>query len=183
MMRQQNLKIAVVDDDDVFRSLVSSLLSKDTGFQIFEAASGQELDQIFSRADIDCVMLDYNLGNENGFSIKERMERLIPAVPPVVMLTGDGRESTVIMALRMGMDDYLPKLDLKAATLISRSLAPWRGIATPSANGPSISGSFGRPASIRQLACRAGRTWRSGSPASSRCLPAVDRPTGLSRSN
>jgi DNA-binding NarL/FixJ family response regulator len=40
------------------------------------------------------------------------------SVPPMIMLTGDGRESTVIKALRMGMDDYLPKRDLKAVTLI-----------------------------------------------------------------
>jgi diguanylate cyclase (GGDEF)-like protein len=40
-------------------------------------------------------------------------------VPPIIMLTGDGRESTVIKALRMGMEDYLSKRDLNAAGLIA----------------------------------------------------------------
>ena len=118
-IRQQNLSIAVVEDDVVFRALVSSLLTKDTQFQVFEAASGEALDRILSEAAIDCILLDYNLGNDNGFAIKERMERQHRSVPPVIMLTGDGRESTVIKALRMGMDDYLPKRDLKAITLLS----------------------------------------------------------------
>ena len=119
LIRQQNLSIAVVEDDAVFRGLVSSLLTKDTQFQVFEAASGEALDQILSEAAIDCILLDYNLGNDNGFAIKERIESQHRSVPPVIMLTGDGRESTVIKALRMGMHDYLPKRDLKAVTLIS----------------------------------------------------------------
>ena len=117
--REQPLSIAIVEDDVVFRSLVSSLLSKETQFQVFEAASGETLDRILSEAAIDCILLDYNLGDDNGFAIKERIERQHQSVPPVIMLTGDGRESTVIKALRMGMDDYLPKRDLKAVTLIS----------------------------------------------------------------
>jgi diguanylate cyclase (GGDEF)-like protein len=117
--REQPLSIAIVEDDVVFRSLVSSLLSKETQFRVFEAASGETLDQILREAAIDCILLDYNLGDDNGFAIKERIERQYQSVPPVIMLTGDGRESTVIKALRMGMDDYLPKRDLKAVTLIS----------------------------------------------------------------
>jgi len=118
-IRQQNLSIAIVEDDVVFRGLISSLLTKDTQFRVFEAASGEALDQILSEAAIDCILLDYNLGNDNGFAIKERIERQHRSVPPVIMLTGDGRESTVIKALRLGMDDYLPKRDLKAITLLS----------------------------------------------------------------
>lgn len=119
LTRQQPLNIAIVEDDVVFRSLVSSLLTKETQFQVFEAASGEALDQILREAAIDCILLDYNLGDDNGFAIKDRIERQHQSVPPVIMLTGDGRESTVIKALRMGMDDYLPKRDLKAVTLIS----------------------------------------------------------------
>ena len=119
LISQQNLNIAIVEDDVVFRGLVSSLLTRDTLFQVFEAASGEALDRILSEAAIDCILLDYNLGNDNGFAIKERIERQHRSVPPIIMLTGDGRESTVIKALRMGMDDYLPKRDLKAITLLS----------------------------------------------------------------
>jgi diguanylate cyclase (GGDEF)-like protein len=117
--REQQLSIAIVEDDVVFRSLVSSILSKEKQFQVFEAASGETLDQILSEAAIDCILLDYNLGDDNGFAVKDRIERQHQSVPPVIMLTGDGRESTVIKALRMGVDDYLPKRDLKAVTLIS----------------------------------------------------------------
>jgi DNA-binding response OmpR family regulator len=108
---QQHLGIAIVDDDVVYRSVISSLLTKETQFHFFEAASGQALDQILSAETIDCILLDYNLGDENGFAIKQRIGRQHQSVPPIIMLTGDGRESTVIKALRMGMEDYLSKRD------------------------------------------------------------------------
>jgi diguanylate cyclase (GGDEF)-like protein len=116
---QQRLNVAIVEDDAIFRSLVSAILSKETQFQVFEAASGAALDQILSETAIDCIVLDYNLGDDNAFAIKERVELQLQSAPPIIMLTGDGRESTVIRALRMGIEDYLPKRDLKAGTLIS----------------------------------------------------------------
>jgi diguanylate cyclase (GGDEF)-like protein len=116
---QQHLGIAIVEDDVVYRSLISSLLAKQTQFHVFEAASGQALDQILGAETIDCILLDYNLGDENGFAIKQRIGLRHQSAPPVIMLTGDGRESTVIKALRMGMEDYLSKSDLNAAGLIA----------------------------------------------------------------
>ena len=37
-------------------------------------------------------VLDYNLGTESGFAIKDRLVTRYPVVPPIIMLTGDGRE-------------------------------------------------------------------------------------------
>jgi diguanylate cyclase (GGDEF)-like protein len=116
---QQHLGIAIVEDDIVFRRLISALLAKQTQFHVFEAASGEALDQILSAEAIDCILLDYNLGDENGFAIMQRIGLKYQSVPPIIMLTGDGRESTVIKALRMGMEDYLSKRDLNAAGLIA----------------------------------------------------------------
>lgn len=119
LIAQQPLGIAIVEDDVVFRGVISALLTRETQFRVFEAESGQALDQILSEATIDCILLDYNLGDDNGFALRERIVGRYQSVPPFIMLTGDGRESTVIKALRMGIDDYLPKRDLKATTLIS----------------------------------------------------------------
>jgi hypothetical protein len=53
---QQHLGIAIVDDDVVYRGVISSLLTRETQFHIFEAASGQALDQILSAETIDCIL-------------------------------------------------------------------------------------------------------------------------------
>ena len=118
-LSQEHLGIAIVDDDDVYRSYVSALASKDTNFAIFEASSEEELCRILDSQKIDCIILDYNLGTESGFAIRDHLPDRYPVVPPIVMLTGDGRESTVIKALRLGFNDYLPKRGLTGNALIS----------------------------------------------------------------
>jgi DNA-binding response OmpR family regulator len=70
LIAQQPLHIAIVEDDVVFRGIVSSMLTRETQFRVFEAELGQALDQILSEATIDCILLDYNLGDDNGFALR-----------------------------------------------------------------------------------------------------------------
>ncbi|MCC8967294.1 diguanylate cyclase [Bradyrhizobium sp. Pear76] len=118
-LSHEYLGIAIVDDDDVYRSYVSALVSKNTRFSVFEASSGEELYRILDSQKVDCIILDYNLGTESGFAVRDRLGERYHSVPPIVMLTGDGRESTVIKALRLGFNDYLAKRELTADGLIS----------------------------------------------------------------
>jgi diguanylate cyclase (GGDEF)-like protein len=118
-LSHEHLGIAIVDDDDVYRSYVSALASKNTNFAIFEASSEEELCRILDSEKIDCIILDYNLGTESGFTVRDHLRDRYQIVPPIVMLTGDGRESTVIKALRLGLNDYLAKRDLTVDALIS----------------------------------------------------------------
>ena len=111
--------VAVVDDDPVYRKFVSLILEKGAGIDVLEASCEEDLIKILNQQPIDCILLDYNLGVDNGFSVKERLNGRFSVLPPVVMLTGDGRERTVIRALRLGIDDYVSKRDLKAEDLLS----------------------------------------------------------------
>lgn len=114
---EEHLGIAVLDDDDGFRELTCALLSARTPFVTFPAASGEELIEILSQQRIDCIVLDYNLGEENGFLIKSKLDESFKETPPIIMVTGDGRESTAIKAFRMGVHDYIPKLSMQPRSL------------------------------------------------------------------
>jgi diguanylate cyclase (GGDEF)-like protein len=115
----ETLGIAVVDDDEVYRAFLSHLIVGNSNFKVFEAASGEMLNRILDTEAIDCVVLDYNLGAESGFAVKVQLDRRQSVAPPIVMLTGDGRESTVIKAFHLGINDYLAKRGLNAGSLIS----------------------------------------------------------------
>lgn len=116
---QEHLGIAIVDDDAVFREVTCAMLSSGSAFVPFPAASSDDLFAVLSQQRIDCIVLDYHLGDSNGLSIKNQVDHLFPEPPPIVMLTGDGRESTVIKAFRMGVNDYLPKHNLQPKSLVS----------------------------------------------------------------
>ena len=112
-------RIAIVDDDDIYREFISALLRADGRFVVFDAADGEALCGILDRQAIDCVVLDYHVGDESGFSIKRRLQDRFAVVPPIVMLTGDDSQSTVISALRLGISDWVPKRDMETEGLFA----------------------------------------------------------------
>lgn len=113
------LAIALLDDDALYREYVGLLLSKQRNIVYFPAADVDELLAILDVETIDCVLLDYNLGQDTGLTVHASIAERYSNPPPTVMLTGDGRERTVIKAMRLGIRDYLPKRDLKIEELVA----------------------------------------------------------------
>ncbi|MCV5676019.1 response regulator, partial [Escherichia coli] len=58
--------------------------------------------------DIALVVLDMMLPDTNGLRVLQQIQKLRPTLP-VVMLTGMGSESDVVVGLEMGADDYICK--------------------------------------------------------------------------
>lgn len=119
---RERLSLVVVDDDEFYREYATAMIEKNSDFVVYGASCGEDLYDIVSSRPIDCVVLDYNLGNENAFSVKERLHTRYKTVPPIVMLTGDEGQGTVIKAFRLGINDYVPKHDLTPEVLISAIL-------------------------------------------------------------
>lgn len=115
---EEHLGVVVVDDDPIFREIVCATLRRTSHFVVFEAGSGDELVALLEQQSIDCIVLDYDLGMETGLAVKQRIEALRSERLPIVMLTGDGRESTAIRAFRMGIADYVPKRGLQPEHLV-----------------------------------------------------------------
>ena len=113
----ETLHVMVVDDDSVCRDYLARLLEA-AGVRAFQARNGAELLALLSHQEIDCIVLDYNLGEETGLGIYQQLKEALQDPPPVVMLTGEGRDSTIIEALRGGMSDYLSKHDLTRDKLL-----------------------------------------------------------------
>jgi CheY-like chemotaxis protein len=108
-LADESLGLVIVDDDAVYRELLSAAVGKLSKFAIFEADSGDALEKILATERIDCVALDYDLGVESGLLIKQRIDESFPRHAPIILMTGVGDESTAVRAFRMGMADYLPK--------------------------------------------------------------------------
>jgi len=116
------LGVVVVDDDQIFREIICATVAKKSKFVIWEASSGKDLFDILSIRQIDCIILDYDLGEESGFAVMQRIGEIFSGPPPIIMMTGGGRESTAIRAFRMGVCDYLPKTGLRPEHLVTSIL-------------------------------------------------------------
>ena len=115
----RKIHLAVVDDDPLFLDHVSTFLAHQGGMHVVQAKSGRELFRALDAGPVDCVVLDYDLGDETGLSVGEKLRESLNDPPPVIMLTVKGSERTAIKAFRSGFSDYVSKRNLDTNELLS----------------------------------------------------------------
>ncbi len=116
--------ILVIDDDVAICELLSDVL----GAHAFEVVAcqngGEALATVARRADIALALLDMILPDTNGLLVLQQLQRTRPELP-VIMLSGLGSESDVVVGLEMGADDYIAK-PFNARVVVARVKAVLR---------------------------------------------------------
>jgi DNA-binding response OmpR family regulator len=100
------ISIIVVDDDQRMGAALQRNLTK-VGYQVTLASSGQALRQAYRRTQADLVLLDLNLGSEDGIDIAR--ELVATTSVAVIIITGRIDVQDRIEGLDAGADDYLVK--------------------------------------------------------------------------
>ena len=116
------LRIMVIDDHAEFRTLIRHhLLLRWPAATVIEhdPMTAGPLPDDFTGADLDAILLDYQLGTaEDGFHYLKRI-RGRAGSPPVIMLTASGNEDLAVRAIKSGAADYIPKQGMNHERLIS----------------------------------------------------------------
>jgi len=97
----------IVDDDKTFRD-ATCLLIEDEGHYAQPAANGEAALANLKEDRFDAVLLDVNLGRENGLDVLDQILKVQPNMP-VVMFTAQGTVKTAVEAMRRGALDFLEK--------------------------------------------------------------------------
>lgn len=101
------LKVLVVDDEARMRKLVKDFLTI-KGFQVIEAADGEEaLDIFFSQKDIALIILDVMMPKMDGWTVCKTIRQYSQV--PVIMLTARGEERDELQGFDIGADEYISK--------------------------------------------------------------------------
>ena len=95
-----------MDDDEDIRDLVANYLGSQ-GLLVFEAASEAELLACIAKNAPDVILLDVNLGSEDGFAIARRLRNRW--VGGLLMVSGRGETIDRVVGLEIGADDYITK--------------------------------------------------------------------------
>lgn len=115
--------VLLIDDDQQWARVTARLLeTADPGFTITIANSYAEGKDLFETRDPECVLCDYQLGDDTGLTLLEDV-RLIDPDRPFLLITGRGDEGVASEAIRRGVSDYLPKdHDDDQATVLANRL-------------------------------------------------------------
>lgn len=105
--------ILVVDDDDAHRGMLRMML-KTWGYQVEEAADGDEAVEKVREKAFDAVLTDVRMGRVDGIEAMKGILSFNPSMP-VILMTAYSSVETAVDALRVGACDYLIKpLDFDA---------------------------------------------------------------------
>jgi DNA-binding response OmpR family regulator len=97
----------VVEDDSAIRRGVCDML-RYHGFEVQEAADGDEGLEQAQSAEVDIVLLDLILPGTLGLEILEQVRNARPTLP-IIIMTAKGEEADRIKGLKLGADDYVVK--------------------------------------------------------------------------
>ena len=98
--------VAIVDDDENLRLVVSTYLEGD-GYTPFEAESSASLLSLLDKESIDIILLDLNLGGDDGLMLLPQIKQKTSV--PVIIVSGKSEMTDRVVGLEMGADDYLTK--------------------------------------------------------------------------
>ena len=99
-------RVLVVEDEESYRDALSYMLRKE-GYEVVEAANGDEGLAEFDRSGADIVLLDLMMPGLPGTEVCRQL-RMRGSVP-VIMVTARDGEVDKVVGLEIGADDYVTK--------------------------------------------------------------------------
>jgi two-component system, OmpR family, alkaline phosphatase synthesis response regulator PhoP len=119
-------RILIVEDDPAVRDVVEHALARE-GMKTETASDGEKALQSLRAGPFDLVVLDVMLPGMDGISVCQELRNGdSPSTDvPVVMLTARDDETSVVVGLEVGADDYVTK-PFRPRELVSRVRAHLR---------------------------------------------------------
>ena len=108
-MAAHPIRIALVDDQKLFRSGLKLILSKQSNFEVvFEAGDGQQFFERLSFEPVDLVILDVEMPVLDGLETLTRLKREQPDIK-VLMLTMHESDRLITHLMQAGANGFLLK--------------------------------------------------------------------------
>jgi DNA-binding NtrC family response regulator len=106
-VEKSQFHILVVDDDEIVREAISSLLSEE-GYAVLSAKDGIDAIKILRTEDMDLVITDLRMPGADGNEVLKYAVKNDPNIV-VVILTAYGTLDTALNSIKDGAYDYLTK--------------------------------------------------------------------------
>lgn len=98
--------ILIIEDEIRIRILLRDYLKKD-GFNVIEAADGDEGINTFQNNNIDLILLDIMMPRVDGITVLETIRNVSNV--PIILLTAKSQEEDKLFGYELGADDYITK--------------------------------------------------------------------------
>lgn len=104
---KEELKVLVVDDEEMLRNLLARILERE-GYAVSTASGGKQALAFLEKSDFQIMVSDVKMPEMSGFELLKEAKGKYPRLA-VVMMTAFGDENTVQQAVALGADGYVAK--------------------------------------------------------------------------
>ncbi len=104
----ENLRAALIIDDDVSILRNFSRLLRENGYEVYTVTTGKEALEEANKRSFDLLLIDYVLPDTDGLTLLETMGTKVSGAVKI-MITGFPTHRETIRALDLGVDSYLEK--------------------------------------------------------------------------
>jgi len=105
-MMEKKMHVTIVDDVKDNLKSYNELLSPTFNLELIQ--DPLHLLNFLSKNQTDLILLDLHMPNINGFELYEKFKTTHPEIP-VIFLSGDPSEESIIKGLNLGADDFIVK--------------------------------------------------------------------------
>jgi DNA-binding NtrC family response regulator len=106
-MSERRLRLLVADDEEPQRRALAGILER-AGYEVATADSGQRALELLDGKPFDLLLTDQRMPVLDGLALLDRVRRIAPDLP-VVLMTAYGSVSSAVEAMKRGAVDYLTK--------------------------------------------------------------------------
>ena len=104
----ENLKILVVDDEEIIRNIFKEYLESTKTYSVLTAVDGLEALEIVKTEEIDCCITDLSMPRMDGVELTERIQAYDSSIP-IIIITGYPSLDNAVNTLKNGVVDFLTK--------------------------------------------------------------------------
>ena len=132
-MNYSNLKVLIVDDMNVMRTILKALLNNMGVTDVLEAADGEMALEILQDNKVDLILSDWNMPKMTGIELLRRVrEDLVFQNIPFVMISAEATSENIAQAISLHVSQYLLK-PVSAAQLEQKIFPLLADVAAPTA--------------------------------------------------
>jgi DNA-binding NtrC family response regulator len=99
--------ILIIDDEKSIRNVLRDILQHE-GYQVEEAADGEQGIKMFQSKNFDLVLCDIKMPKMDGMEVLQQIMAINSEVP-VIMISGHGTIENAVDAVKKGAYDFISK--------------------------------------------------------------------------
>ena len=103
------MRILVCEDDQALLSMISFKLIRENMGEVVKVQDGREALEMLKKDAFDLVITDIHMPFHSGLEVVTALREQDSSNPPIIVLSAEGLEETVLQAFDLGANDFITK--------------------------------------------------------------------------